>query len=208
MEAAQSSAIGRAHCSQQLHCRSDELTSTVRDLHEPVNDHRFCMVEFRAGMCGQALYIERNAHALTVAARALRTAADRLEQIAEDAAGQATEQTTAPRAENSQGRGQTKPHQEDSTMPELTSTELVDACLRETLFSFAEDAIREVTAENAGLRLSYLKDEALAALHRDSIAREMLRDTLKAYVATCVEQARYAQTRDGLRTLEVAASGN
>ena len=93
-------------------------------------------------------------------------------------------------------------------MPELTSTELVDACLRETLFSFAEDAIREVAGENAGLRLSYLKDEALAALHRDSIAREMLRDTLKAYVATCVEQARYAQTYDGLRLLEVAASGN
>lgn len=88
MEGTQSSAIGRAHCSQQLHCRSDELTSTVRDLHEPVNDHRFCMVEFRAGMCDQELYIERNAHALTVAARALRTAAERIEQIAEDAAGQ------------------------------------------------------------------------------------------------------------------------
>jgi hypothetical protein len=93
-------------------------------------------------------------------------------------------------------------------MPQAPSTELVDACFRETLFAFAEDTIREVAGENAGLRTSYLKDAFFDELHRDSIARDLLRDTLKAYIGTCVEQAMYAQTCDGLRTLEVAASGN
>ena len=90
-------------------------------------------------------------------------------------------------------------------MPELTSTELVDACFRETLFAFAEDAIREVAGENAGLRTSYLKDAFFDELHRDSLARDILRDTLKVFIMTCVGQAQYAQTYDGLRAREVAA---
>lgn len=83
-----SSIIGRACCSQQLHCNTDDLAVSVRDLEEPVNDHRFCTVEFRAGSCEQVLFIERNAHALSVATKAMRDAAASLETIAQDAAGQ------------------------------------------------------------------------------------------------------------------------
>lgn len=82
-----SGTIGRACAYSAMHCRNDELWSNVLDL-VASGGHKFCAVTFRAGSCEHSMHIERNAHALSTAARALRTAAERLEQISEDAAGQ------------------------------------------------------------------------------------------------------------------------
>lgn len=92
-------------------------------------------------------------------------------------------------------------------MTRETST-LVDESRRELLYSFVLDAIREVCGENVGLNLSHLEDAVFDEWHRDTRAREIVRDTLLAYIRTCVEQAKYNQESDArrnLRLLEVSA---
>lgn len=97
-------------------------------------------------------------------------------------------------------------------MPNPPSSELTDACLRETLWAVAEDCIREVAGENADVQVDYLKQAFLGELHRDSLARDILCDTLKVYIMACVEYARRDQMRDMLQTAlpleEVGARGN
>lgn len=93
-------------------------------------------------------------------------------------------------------------------MPQpLRDLTLVDEFRRELLYSFVLDAIREVCGENADLHLSHLEDAVFDELHRDTQAREIVRDTLVTYIETCIEQARYNQSIDArrnLRLLEVA----
>ena len=76
-----------ASTSTTLFCKADDLSSNVLDLITG-DGHPFCTVEFHAGTCSTAIYLQRNAHALRVAERAFRAVADRLAMILDEAAQQ------------------------------------------------------------------------------------------------------------------------
>lgn len=75
-----SSMIGRASMNTALHANADDLRVTTHD--EPGYQGGYCALTFRAGSCYHVTFLERNAHALSTAARALREAADELDGIA------------------------------------------------------------------------------------------------------------------------------
>ncbi|HOV50546.1 MAG TPA: hypothetical protein PLZ61_04310 [Candidatus Cryosericum sp.] len=72
---------------------------------------------------------------------------------------------------------------------------------REWLYSFVQDAVRQVARENEGLDPIGLEDVVFDEFHRDSEARRIVRDTLMAYIETCVDQARYNQAREAMNRL-------
>ena len=76
--------VGRAYAGSFIQCRADNLEARTY----ASTEQKMVSATLSAGPQQFTVYIERNAHALSTAARALREAAESLETIAAECAGQ------------------------------------------------------------------------------------------------------------------------
>lgn len=81
--------------------------------------------------------------------------------------------------------------------------DVIEEFRKELVYSFFQDAIREVALENNDVRLDHIEDAFYDAFHREDGAKETLFGDLKDYVESTVEQARYNQSKDAMRNLRL-----